>query len=157
MPGEPEEFRGPYGGGYLHAGGNWRAASPAFYARLPRDPGTLYELLVSGHFGGPNREARIPFYEIRSLLTQLPAPADLRAALLRALSNDPSVVITADVPNGDYRRSLAVGVTKNGPTHERPDLLFDPITGDVMGANNNGDPLVTNRHAIVDEIGQQPS
>jgi len=148
--GEPQqEYRGPYGGGYLPAGGSWRMPTPNFYAMLPRDPVSLRELL---RWAQPE-----PFFDIRNALSQFPAPADVRVAMFRLLRDEPTTLVTENVPTLDLRRAIAVGVMmRNGPCEERSDLLIDPANGEVLGASSCGSPVTANRHAIVDGLGRQP-
>lgn len=127
-------FQAPYGDFYagLHdtaprpRTGAWATPSPEFLARLPRDPAVLRERLLAdnppGRYTGPFSAA------VDALRTCL-VPADLRAALFRALLGLPEVSV-AETADLDANPCLAL-VHDGGPT--RTELLVDPVDGQFAG------------------------
>jgi hypothetical protein len=111
-------------------GGGWQQPSTEFLASLPRDPGQLYDRLrrdSTGHGGNLNQEMLT--YATDALSTGL-VPADLRAALYRALAKVPGLEITEKVANLDGRTGTAYGISADGV---RRDVIIDPATGDFIG------------------------
>jgi hypothetical protein len=146
---EVKEFRGPYGGGYLPHEGNVRAPTPDFYAELPRDPRRLHEQLRAIPVDSHPEYAMLRFSN-----NILPAPADLRAALLRAMSYDPDIVITNNMHTADRRSAVAVGYTwMNGLSREQSRVYIDPENCDVIGSK---ELETTGQYAVVDAIGERP-
>jgi hypothetical protein len=141
--------------------GSWQGPTPEFLAGLPRDPAVLYERLRTDSGGGP----QVVTYTADVLRSGL-VPADLRAALYRALAMVPDLEITADVANLDGRRGTAFGI-ESGP--ERQDVIVDPATGEFIGERRvategwpgippgtvTGYTSVTT--TVVDEIGVKPA
>jgi hypothetical protein len=93
-------------------------------------------------------------------------PADLRAALYRALALMPELKITDEVANLDGRVGMALGIAGS---FARQDLIIDTATGQYIGDRvvtmNDGyyGPAGTTTHysavstAVVDEIGVPPA
>lgn len=112
-------------------GGAWQRPSTEFLASLPRDPGRLYDRLrrdTRGHGSDPDLEMLV--YATDALSTGL-VPADLRAALYRALAKVPGLEITEQVANLDGKKGTSYGISRAG---ERHDVIIDPATGDFIGA-----------------------
>ncbi|WP_086820054.1 CU044_5270 family protein [Allokutzneria sp. NRRL B-24872] len=106
--------------------GDWYNPTPEFLAALPKDPKQLYEKLVASFPGG---DAAV-VGGAGSLLGSGRVPADVRAAIYRALSHVPSLSITADVANLDGRKGTALGIRQGAEFH---DVIIDPATGRYIG------------------------
>lgn len=120
--------------------GTWQTPTPDFVALLPRDPDALRARLSEenpGSWFGPFTAA------VTALRTCL-LPADLRAALYRALSRLPAVTVAAGVRNVDGRECLTL-VHDAGRT--RTELMVDPDDGQFAGER---DTLRTNSRAGLD-------
>ncbi|GAB1514822.1 CU044_5270 family protein [Actinophytocola sp. KF-1] len=110
--------------------GGWQTPNAAFLASLPRDPGALYDRLRADTEGrGPDPDLEMVVYVADVLRTGL-VPADLRAALYRALAKVPGLEITEKVANLDGVRGTAFGISAKG---ERHDIIVDPETGRFIG------------------------
>lgn len=124
-------------------GGEWsRYPSAEFLASLPRDPGRLYDLLR--HMPTPvamSQEAWVLNRVITTLVSGR-APADLRAAMYRALALLPGLEVTEHVANLGGHHGTALGLAQYGGRH---DLIIDPDTGQFIGertVNETGGPDV---------------
>lgn len=142
--------------------GSWQSPTPQFISGLPLDPATLLARLREdnpGSWFGPFAAA------VTALRTAL-VPAGLRAALYRALTGLPGVVVVEDVHNVDGHRCLAI-VHDAGRT--RTELLIDPADGQFAGERDTlrtasrcglpeGTVISTTavRTAVVDAPGQLP-
>jgi hypothetical protein len=103
---------------------------------------------------------------VADLLRSGLVPADLRAALYRALALLPGLEITEDVANLAGKHGTAFGIDGD---IERQDLIIDPATGEFIGERTvalAGGPLypagtVTNFSSVsttvVDAIGTKPT
>jgi len=80
---------------------------------------------------GPSRDGEALVF-IADTLRQGTAPADLRAALFRAVAMIPGVTVTEERAELDGSVGVAVGrfESKNGL---RIELVFDPATGQLIG------------------------
>lgn len=146
----PQEFRAHYGEYYVHeqshdAGashgwqGTWQSPTAGFLSTVPRDP---YLLLQRLRADAPShrvpvylRLLRYPcyigpwVYALDALRTGL-VPADLRAALYRALRMLPNVSIDTQASTLDGAKAIAF-VLANTPV--RSELFIDPYQGDYIG------------------------
>ncbi|GAB3431432.1 CU044_5270 family protein [Actinophytocola sediminis] len=112
------------------ADGWWQQPSTDFLAALPRDPDALYDRLRRDTEGrGADPDLEVLVYVTDALRTGL-VPADLRAALYRALAKVPGLEVTEQVANLDGREGTAYGITVDG---ERTDVIVDPVTGQYLG------------------------
>ncbi len=110
--------------------GSWQDPDAAFLASLPRDPGALYDRLRADTEGrGKDPDLEMVVYVADVLRTGL-VPADLRAALYRALAKVPDLEITEKVANLDGVKGTAYGISAEG---ERHDIIVDPATGQFIG------------------------
>jgi hypothetical protein len=107
--------------------GSWQTPNAEFLASLPRDPDALYDRLLSDV--DDRGEAHIVTYVADVLRSGL-VPADLRAALYRALAKVPGLEITEQVANLNGQKGTSYGIVDNG---ERSDLIIDPATGQFIG------------------------
>jgi hypothetical protein len=122
---------------------NWHEYSKyqdaSWYASLPRDPERLLETLLEG---GPSYDPREHYEEldlaVTPVLTSGLAPADIRAALFRALAKEPQVRIVDGVTHVQGRAAIAL---RMGYAQE---LLFDQKTGQYIGhqSRNPGFPVI---------------
>jgi len=153
-PDPAEEFRAPYGAFAYSGSGRWGIPTLDLSAELPREPGALYEWLTDSPPG--TELSRVPYW--MDVISSLPVPAELRAALLRALTNYPSVEIRhSHTPDG--RPAIAIGLYDGD---QRTDLLVDPDNCQILGQQRVGSHgerfsgAMTIRTAVVDAIGQRP-
>jgi hypothetical protein len=107
--------------------GGWQTPNGEFMTSLPRDPDALYERLLADV--GDRGEAHVVTY-VADLLRSGLVPADLRAALYRALAKVPGLEITEQVANLDGQKGTSYGITDDGTRH---DLIIDPATGQFIG------------------------
>ena len=110
--------------------GGWQVPTAAFVAGLPRDPERLFDRLrndTDGHGRDPDQEVLV--YAADALRSGL-LPADLRAAIYRALTRLPSLKITERAATLDGRTGTALGVTAAG---QRQEIVIDPETGVFIG------------------------
>ena len=111
-------------------GGAWQQPSDQFLASLPRDAGALHDRLRRDTEGrGSDPDLEVLVYVADVLRTGL-VPADLRAALYRALAKVPGLEITEQVANLDGREGTAYGISRAGTRH---DVIIDPVTGQFIG------------------------
>ncbi|MFG1994264.1 CU044_5270 family protein [Actinoplanes sp. NPDC048988] len=168
----PERLSGRCGNFYPAAGdpcaapGNWQSPTAAFLAELPRDPRRLYDRLrtdTKGH--GQDRDQEVLVYVTDALRSGL-IPADLRAALYRALTYLPPLEISERRVTLDGRAGTALGITAAGKQQE---IVIDPVTGAFIGErkrlteDQDGVPAgtvvgsSTVRYAIVGKPWQRPA
>ncbi|HEX7658073.1 MAG TPA: hypothetical protein VF444_01230 [Pseudonocardiaceae bacterium] len=166
-------WRAPYGDYFAaakgqppsHRDGNWQRPTFAFLDQLPRDPHKLLERLQTS--SPPDRPSYLgpATYALDALRSGL-VPAELRAALYRALLLLPQVTAVDSVANPDGAASYAL-VVDHQPT--RTEIFIDQNNGQYSGerttvtANNPagleiGTVLGTRATIIraVDEIGAVP-
>ena len=111
-------------------GGDWPQPSTGFLASLPRDAGQLYDRLRQDTAGrGQDPELEMLGY-VADVLRDGLVPADLRAALYRALAKVPGLEITEQVANLDGHKGTAYGISGAGTRH---DVIVDPATGQFIG------------------------
>jgi hypothetical protein len=112
------------------ADGGWQQPSTEFLASLPRDPDALYDRLradAEDHGPDPDMEVLVYFADV---LRSGQVPADLRAALYRALAKLPGLEITEQLANLDGHQGTAFGISRGGDRH---DVIIDRTTGDFIG------------------------
>jgi hypothetical protein len=113
-------------------GGDWSSSPSAeFLAALPRDPGQLYDLLRDMPTPVAMSQEDWVLNRVTSTLLTGRAPADLRAALYRALALLPGLQVTEQVANLDGWQGAALGLSQSGSRH---DLIIDPNTGQFIGS-----------------------
>ena len=113
------------------AGGDWsRYPSAEFLESVTRDPRRLYALLRHKPAPVTMSDAEWVLDRASATLSSGRAPADLRAALYRALALLPGLEVTERVANLDGHRGTALGLTEHGI---RSDLIIDPATGQYIG------------------------
>ncbi len=125
---DPELLRAPFGAFY----GNTAESQWGDFASMPRDPYRLLNhiyLTTIGAGSSPDGEALVV---IADTLRQGTAPADLRAALLRAAAMIPGVTITDDQATLDGQTGTAIGrvESENGL---RQEIIIDPTSGRLIG------------------------
>ena len=116
---------------------NWHGYSKyqdaSWYASLPRDPERLLETLLKG---GPSYDPREHYEEldlaVSPVLTSGLAPADIRAALFRALAKEPQVRIVDGITHVNGKDAIAL---RMGYALE---MLFDRDTGQYIGNQYRG-------------------
>lgn len=141
----------------------WEHPMPDWSASLPRDPAELLARLraetdsPSGASG-----TQLDLYALETATQTLSSgllPADLRAALYKAIALMPQIRITDKQMDLDGRTGTALGVTYDGKTRE---IIVDRDTGDFLGERSRWQGRTTMRTtslrtAVVDEMGQRPS
>jgi hypothetical protein len=146
-------------------GGEWsRYPSAEFLASLPRDPRQLYDLLRHMPIPVSISQKEWVLNRVVATLVSGRAPADLRAALYRALALLPGLEVTEQVANLDGHQGTALGYTEHGV---RNDLIVDPATGQFIGERRvieSGHPYLppdtvfsytsVSNPVIVDEVGE---
>jgi len=110
--------------------GSWQVPNAEFLASLPRDTDELYDRLrADTEDRGQDPDLEMVVYVADVLRTGL-VPADLRAALYRALAKVPGLQITEQVANLDGVHGTAYGISAKGQRH---DVIVDPGTGQFIG------------------------
>ena len=140
-----------YAGGEKHhvwtskggASTNWHSYSKyqdaSWYAALPRDPERLLDtLLEDAHSYDPVEHYAALDEAVTPVLTSGLAPADIRAALFRALAKEAQVRIVGGIRHVDGKAAVAL---RMGYAQE---LLFDRETGQYIGnqSRNPGFPVI---------------
>lgn len=129
----PTELRARCGDWYedpCDRDGDWQSPNDEFVADLPRDPRELFDLLrdeTDGKGNDPDQEVLV--YVADAMRSGL-LPADLRAALYRALAMLPGLIITERTATLDGRTGTAYGIAAAGTIQE---IVIDPATGDFIG------------------------
>ncbi|QUQ69613.1 CU044_5270 family protein [Kutzneria sp. CA-103260] len=103
--------------------GDWPSPTPEWLASLPKDPKQLLTTLYKVSRSSVIDNA---VYALRTGVV----PADVRAALYRALAEAPGSYGREDVPNLQGKRGLAIGVIQDDVCDE---LLIDPSDGSFLG------------------------
>jgi hypothetical protein len=140
--------------------GGWQQPTPAFLAGLPRDPAALYARLradTKGH--GRDPDAEVLVYATDALRTGL-VPADVRAALYRAVAHLPGLKIVDHQANLDGRQGVALGMSDGGGGTQQ--IIFDPATGQFIGersTDGHGRPeeITSVTTSVAAAIGVRPS
>lgn len=109
---------------------SWGSPNAEFLAALPRDPDELYDRMREDTRGqGQDADLQMVVCAADVLRSGL-VPADLRAAIYRALAKVPGLQITEQVANLDGLKGTAYGISAKG---ERHDIIVDPATGQFIG------------------------
>ena len=116
--------------------GNWGDPTPAWMAELPRDPWLLYQRLRADSTRNSWGDAQLFVTASDALRTGL-LPADLRAALYRAMAFIPGIEIADRAANLEGRVGIAYGVATGVV---RKDVVIDPRTGEFIGERAVGLP-----------------
>jgi hypothetical protein len=146
-------------------GGDWSSyPSAEFLASLPRDPQQLYDQLRHMPMPVAISETEWVLSRVATTLSTGRAPAELRAALYRALALLPGLEVTERVANLDGHQGTSLGVTRDGV---RQDLIIDPNTGQFIGRRTvieSGNPDLppntvfsswsVSNPVVVDEVGE---
>ncbi|SDS35157.1 CU044_5270 family protein [Actinoplanes derwentensis] len=110
--------------------GSWQVPTAVFIAGLPRDPEHLFDRLRSDTDGhGSDGDQEVLVYAADALRSGL-LPADLRAAIYRALTRLSALKITERAATLDGHTGTALGVTGAG---QRQEIVIDPETGVFIG------------------------
>ncbi|HEX4722383.1 MAG TPA: CU044_5270 family protein [Pseudonocardiaceae bacterium] len=109
--------------------GSWQTPTLEFLASLPRDPGALYRQLCADSPSGRAGYVGPFVYAVDALRGGL-VPADLRAALYRALRSVPGLRVVPDVTNPDGAPAIAL-LLDHSP--RRTEVFVDPATGHFAG------------------------
>jgi hypothetical protein len=110
--------------------GSWQVPDQEFLAALPRDTQALFDRLRAETDGrGQDPDLEMVVY-VADVLRTGQVPADLRAALYRALAKVPGLDITEQVANLDGVAGTAYGISAHGMRH---DVIVDPATGQFIG------------------------
>lgn len=116
--------------------GHWSDPTPAWLAGLPRDPWKLYQRLRADSARNQWGDAQLFMTASDALRTGL-LPADLRAALYRALAYIPGLKITDRAANLEGRVGVAYGMDLDAV---RKEVVIDPRTGQFIGERTVGLP-----------------
>jgi hypothetical protein len=104
------------------------------FDELSRDPETLRDYFYNEYAGGSSSIDEDVWVRITDLLSTGEVPADLRAALYRALALVPGVTIVENDATLDGRTGVALGYTEPARgSIWRDEIIIDPITGLVIG------------------------
>jgi hypothetical protein len=109
--------------------GGWQTPNERWLASLPRDPQALYDRLRKDAPENGRGDAELLVYVADALRSGL-IPAELRAAMYRALGKLPGLEITDKQANLDGRVGIAYGM--NDGTL-RQEMIIDPATGEFIG------------------------
>ena len=109
---------------------DWQSPNDAFLADLPRDPRELFDRLRDDSDGKGNDKDQAVLGAAADALRSGLLPADLRAALYRALALLPGLLITERTATLDGRAGTAYGIAAAGTVRE---VVIDPATGDFIG------------------------
>jgi hypothetical protein len=107
----------------------WQSPTPGWAASLPRDPRQLLDRLRQDAPRNDRGDVELLVYAADALRSGL-LPADLRAALYRALALVPALRVTENVANLDGRQGTALGMDTDGDRH---DIVIDVQTGQFIG------------------------
>lgn len=118
-----------YGSGGCDRVGSWQDPSPVFLAALPRDPTALLDRLRADAPDNGRGDIELLVYAADLLRSGL-VPADLRAALYRALATLPDIDMVDTAINLDGLAGVALGM-QDGQV--RQDIIIDPATGAFIG------------------------
>lgn len=133
---DPESTNPEYNGIIREAGGDFYGSKPSSLGleELPRDPEALRDHMYDEYVGGSASIDEDVWVRITDLLRTRLVPADLRAAMYRALALIPGVTIIEKEATLDGRTGVALGRTEpeRGSTY-RVEIIIDPATGLVIG------------------------
>jgi hypothetical protein len=108
----------------------------ANYSNLPTDPEELLELIEGRELvGGPHGDWET-FEIVGDLLRETSLQPRERAALYQVIAELPGVELVGRVVDGAGRSGVAVAYTRmNTDAPSRHELIFDPITAELLGEN----------------------
>lgn len=109
--------------------GSWQDPTPAFLLALPRDPAALLERLRTDAPNNGRGDIELLVYAADLLRSGL-VPADLRAALYRALATLPDIDMVDRAVTLDGQAGVALGMQDE---QFRQDIIIDPATGAFIG------------------------
>jgi RNA polymerase sigma-70 factor (ECF subfamily) len=112
--------------------GPWTLMTDDELGALPRDGQALYDLCDSQYQGGSASQDENNFVRITDILRMGLIPADLRAALYKALALIPGVT-AGEQANFDGKVGIAIGRTEPLRAGQRAEMIIDPATGLVIG------------------------
>ncbi|MCE7009181.1 hypothetical protein LWC34_41165 [Kibdelosporangium philippinense] len=151
-------FQAPKGDYGLHLGASdWRSPTSDFIAGLPRDPKALYQKLVKDSTGNydPTAEA----LSMAGELLSRPIPADIRAALFKALGYHPWLKIDWAAKTRDGRAAVALQIDNRFIDH-LIEVLIDPATGQAISTRETQlyhprkvDDETTTKWSVVNSLG----
>lgn len=118
-----------YGSGGCDRIGSWQDPTPAFLLALPRDPTALLERLRTDAPNNGRGDIELLVYAADLLRSGL-VPADLRAALYRALATLPDIDMVDRAVTLDGQAGVALGM-QDGQI--RQDIIIDAATGAFIG------------------------
>lgn len=118
-----------YGSGGCDRIGSWQDPTPAFLAALPRDSSALLARLRADAPDNGRGDMELMVYAADLLRTGL-VPADLRAALYRALATLPDIDMVDRAATLDGQVGVALGMQDG---QFRQDIIIDPATGAFIG------------------------
>ncbi|MEU8227035.1 CU044_5270 family protein [Kribbella sp. NPDC048915] len=119
-----------YGGGPCAANGGWQDPSLEWIEQLPKDPDALFARLKMDAPSNSRGETEYLVYAEDALRTGM-LPAEVRAALYRALGNLKHLKITDHAVNLDGQ----VGVAYSSDDGDlRVEIVIDPDTGAYLGS-----------------------
>lgn len=104
--------------------------TPEYLALLPRDPKALYEKLYREDSGG-NSSSFLSRVD-QGLATGM-IPADLRAAVFKALTHLADLEVTDQVADLNGRKGTALGITVENTSHQ---IIIDAANGDYLGSRD---------------------
>ena len=116
------------------AGGNFDGSpwSAEDLAAMPSDPADLLSYFYATSAGGSNSPEEDALSRISDVLRSGLAPAELRAALYRAIAMIPDVTVVERSATLNGQVGVAIG--RQDPTRDyRQDLIVDPATGLLIG------------------------
>jgi hypothetical protein len=123
--------------GILRAkGGAFYNSPPQDYKmdKMPRDPGALRDYFYNTYAGGSASIDEDVWVRITDILRTGEVPADLRAALYKAMALVPGVAIIESEATLDGRKGVALGRTEPARgSISREEVIIDPSTGLVIG------------------------
>ena len=103
-----------------------------WYAKLPRDPEKLLAVLLKdAHHYAPVERYVALGEATKPVLTSGVAPADIRAAIFRALAREPQVRIAGRVPAVDGQQAVGIRIGLD------EQLLFSRSTGQYLGTRSD--------------------
>jgi hypothetical protein len=103
-----------------------------WYAKLPRDPQKLLAVLMKdAHHYAPVERYVALGEAVDPVLKSGVAPADIRAAIFRALAKEPQVKIASGVTPIDGQRAVGIRMGRG------EQLLFSPQTGQYLGTRSD--------------------
>lgn len=101
--------------------------------KLPRDPGALRDYFYNSYVGGSLSIDENVWKRMTELLSTPGIPADLRAALYKAMALVPGVKIIEGQATLDGRTGVALGRTDSARPSISLEVIIDPNTGLLIG------------------------